>query len=231
MPKITGSGHCATCAIRHLSIFANLRPDRLDNIPFRPIVTRYKSGETLYLQGAPANALFTIRTGIVKVTKSLADGRSHILYLQTRGALLGWDSFLEDTYSQSAIAVTDCEVCRLPEHDLNLLRRNDLELDNAILRRWIESMRQAENKMLELSIKKGPEKLASLILDWCDSSPEGAWVDLPLTRGELGEALGLTVETISRFLTDWRKRHLISEQHHQIRIDDVEALEKIARRS
>jgi CRP/FNR family transcriptional regulator len=216
--------------MRHLSIFANLQPERLVNIPFRPIVTKYKAGEALYFQGATANALYTVRSGIIKITKSLADGRSHILYLQSKGSLLGWDSFVEETYSQNAIAVTDCEVCRLPEHELNELRRSDLELDNAILHRWVDSMRKAENKMLELSIKKGPEKLATLILDWCAPYPPGTWVDLPLTRGELGETLGLTVETISRFLADWRKRHLISEQHHQIRIDNIEALEEIARR-
>ncbi len=228
MPKITGTGHCATCPIRHLSIFANLRPQRLDNIPFRPLISRYRAGETIYRQGDRADALFTVRSGIVKITKSMANGRSHILYLETGGALLGWDSFLEDHYSQSAIAVSDVEVCHLPEPDLNRLRRNDLELDNAILQRWVTSLRRAESRMLDLSTRKGSEKLAALLLEWCADAAPGTWVDLPLTRGELGEMLGLTVETISRFLADWRKRGIISEQQRKIRIDDHPALEAIA---
>ncbi len=228
MPKITGTGQCASCPIRHLSIFANLRPERLANIPFRPLITRYKAGEAIYRQGEHADALFTLRSGIVKITKSLADGRNHILYLETGGALLGWDSFLEDDYSQSAIAVSDVEVCRLPEPDLNRLRRNDLELDNAILQRWVTALRRAESRMLDLSTRKGTEKLAALLLDWCADAEPGSWVDLPLTRGELGEMLGLTVETISRFLADWRKRGIISEKHRKIRIDDRTALEAIA---
>ena len=228
MSKLVGTGQCASCAIRHLSIFANLKPTRLDNIPFRPLVTRYKAGEAIYLQGDKANTLFTVRSGIVKVTKSLADGRSHILYLETAGALLGWDSFLESRYTQSAIAVSDCELCQLPEADLERLRRNDRDVDTAILQRWVTSLRRAESRMLDLSTRKGTEKLASLLLEWCADAPPGSWVDLPLTRGELGEILGLTVETISRFLADWRKRGLISEQHHKIRIDDPDTLKNIA---
>jgi CRP/FNR family transcriptional regulator len=215
--------------MRQQSIFADLRPERLRNIPFRPLVTHYKAGEVIYAQGDKANALFTVRSGIVKISKSLADGRSHILYLETTGALLGWDSFLEERHTQSAIAVSDCELCHLPEPDLNRLRRNDNELDTAILRRWVTSLRRAESRMLDLSTRKGTEKLATLLLEWCADAPPGTWVELPLTRGELGEMLGLTVETISRFLADWRKRGLISEQHHQIRIDDREALIDIAR--
>ncbi len=228
MSKLVGTGQCASCAIRHLSIFANLKPTRLDNIPFRPLVTRYKAGEAIYLQGDKANTLFTVRSGIVKVTKSLADGRSHILYLETAGALLGWDSFLESRYTQSAIAVSDCELCQLPEADLERLRRNDRDVDTAILQRWVTSLRRAESRMLDLSTRKGTEKLASLLLEWCADAPPGSWVDLPLTRGELGEILGLTVETISRFLADWRKRGLISEEHHKIRIDDPDTLKNIA---
>ncbi len=228
MSKLVGTGQCASCSIRHLSIFANLKPARLDNIPFRPLVTRYKAGETIYLQGDNANTLFTVRSGIVKITKSLADGRSHILYLETAGALLGWDSFLESRYTQSAIAVSDCELCQLPEADLERLRRNDRDVDTAILQRWVTSLRRAETRMLDLSTRKGTEKLASLLLEWCADAPPGSWVDLPLTRGELGEILGLTVETISRFLADWRKRGLISEEHHKIRIDDPDTLKGIA---
>lgn len=228
MPKIIGSGKCPTCPIRHLSIFANLQQSRLESIPFRPLITRYTAGEAIYRQGDSADTLFTLRSGIVKITKSLPDGRSHILYLETSGALLGWDSFVEDTYSQSAIAVSDVEVCRLPESELNVLRFKDMALDNAILRRWVNSLRRAEQRMLELSTMKGPEKLATLLLDWCSNAPPGTWVDLPLTRAELGEMLGLTVETISRFLADWRKQGLISEQHRRIRINDLEGLIAIA---
>ncbi len=228
MPKITGTGHCPSCPIRHLSIFADLRPERLANIPFRPLITRYKAGETIYQQGERADALFTVRGGVIKIIRSLPDGRNHLLYLETTGALIGWDSFLEEHYSQSAIAVADAEVCRLPERDLNRLRHADLELDNAILRRWITSLRRAEDRMVDLSTRKGNEKLAAFLLDWCATAPPGDWVDLPLTRGELGEMLGLTVETISRFLADWRKRGIISEEHRRIRIDDLPALQRVA---
>ena len=228
MPKITGTGHCSNCPIRHLSIFADLRPERLVNIPFRPLITRYKAGEVIYQQGDHADALFTVRGGVIKITKSLPDGRHHLLYLETTGALIGWDSFIEDHYSQSAVAITDAEVCRLPERDLNRLRRADLELDNAILQRWITSLRRAENRMVDLSTRKGSEKLAAFLLDWRAEAPPSDWVDLPLTRGELGEMLGLTVETISRFLADWRKRGIISEEHRKIRIDDLPALQRIA---
>lgn len=228
MHKTIGKGHCLHCPMRPLSIFAKLDLDILEQINFQPTVQTLQAGDSLYLQGDDAHYAYTIRHGLIKLNKTLANGKSQIIRLLRKGDLLGMDAFSEMPYNHDALALTDIEVCRLPIDTLHTLRRSNEAIDTAVLQRWNQNLREAEDMMLELGAKKAAERLSSFLLRWCSGEQDGEWIDLPLSRAELGELLGLTLETVSRFLSDWKKRGLISESHQQIRILEPDALEAIA---
>lgn len=230
MSKIVGKGECRSCPMRHLSIFAELPEARLDALRFRTTVLTYRPGETIYYQGDRSEAAYTLRRGLVKLTKMLPNGRTQITQVLRTGDLFGWDGFAELAYNHNAVAITDVEVCRLPIRELDALRYEDRAVDRAILRRWVKSLRESEDMMLELGAKKAAERLASFLLDWWENAPDRdeEGVPLPLSRTEIGELLGLTIETVSRFLSDWRKSGFISEKGHKLRILDPEGLKKRA---
>nr|CAA6814881.1 MAG: transcriptional regulator, Crp/Fnr family [uncultured Thiotrichaceae bacterium] len=226
MPHIVGQGQCATCQIRHLSIFAELADVLNEDIrAFKPSVMVFDANEEVYPQQITANNAFTLRKGFVKLSKMLPNGRSQIVRLLRKGDLFGFDGFAGETYNHTAIALTDIEVCRLPLNELMALKKKNPEIEQAMMLRWIQHLREAEDMMLELGAKKAGERLASFLLRWCGEN--GSSQELPLSRLEIGELLGLTIETVSRFLSDWRRKGLIRESRGMMQITDVQALREL----
>lgn len=230
MSHIKSKGHCLTCPIRHLSIFGELPLERLEQIQhFQPTVMEYQIGETVYHQGAPAQTAYTLRKGMVKLTKSLANGRTQIIRVLGAGELFGFDGFADETYSHSAIPLSTLEVCRLPLIDLASLKKQYTEIDTAMTQRWLQYLHAAENQMLALGVMKAPERLASFLVNWYDSGlVTQAGVALPLARGEIGELLGLTLETVSRFISEWKRQGYIRENKGYLQLIDRTALLKAA---
>ncbi len=231
MSKLAGKGECFSCHMRDLSIFAELPQDKLVELGFRPAMMVFEEGEVLFREGEVASAAYTLRSGYVKLTKSLANGRSQIVLVLSTGDLFGMDCLAGDNYHHNAIAITPSEVCRLPLKDLDSLRQQDPVIDRAILLRWAKSLRATEDLAVELGTKKAAERLASYLLSWCSGAAPDEWRELPLSRMEIGELLGLTIETVSRFFSEWRKTGLIFEQSGKIRIADPEKLARVARAS
>lgn len=228
MSNIKGRGHCQSCQIRHLSIFAQLPVNRLAEIQsFHPSVVTYAADETIYHQGDASVTAFTLRKGLVKLIKTLPNGRTQIVRVLRTGDLFGFDGFAGESYNHTAIPLGEIEVCRLPLQDLSALKKQNPEIENTMMKRWIQHLREAEDMMLELGAKKAAERLASFLLRWCENT-EGGWAPLPLSRGEIGELLGLTIETVSRFLSDWKRQGFLNEQRGSIQIQDVDGLRKAA---
>ena len=221
---VIGKGHCISCHIRHLSIFADLSIEQLNNIcGFSPSITSYTAKETIYFQGATPNNAFTLRKGMVKLVKSLPDGRVQIIRILKTGDLFGFDGFSHLNYNQSAIALTDCELCHLPINGLQKLREKQPTIDKAMMNRWIQHLRNAEDMMVELGTKKASERLASFLVNWGEEEKDG-WKKMPLSRKEIGNLLGLTVETVSRFLSQWKKMSIIQESKGSILIKNKNEL-------
>jgi CRP/FNR family transcriptional regulator len=228
MSNIKGKGHCQTCQIRHLSIFAQLPLERLTEIQsFQPSVVTYSADETIYHQGDTALNAFTLRNGLIKLIKTLPNGRTQIVRVLRSGDLFGFDGFADESYNHTAIPLSEIEVCRLPLGEIMELKKQNPEIENAMMRRWIQDLRHAEDMMLELGAKKAAERLASFLLRWCENTG-GDWIALPLSRAEIGELLGLTIETVSRFLSDWKRQGFINEQRGSIQIQNMEGLRKAA---
>jgi len=220
MSHIIGKGRCISCQVRHLSIFANLSTQYLGELcNFQPTVMTYTAKEFIYRQGDSPNNAFTLRKGLIKLIKSLPDGRIQIVRILKSGDLFGFDGFAHQNYNQSAIALSDCEICHLPLAGLQKLRLQRPEIDQAMMQRWIQSLHDAENMMLDLGAKKASERLANFLVNWGESEQDG-WKKMPLSRQEVGNLLGLTVETVSRFLSDWKRRGVIQERKGCIRIKD-----------
>ena len=246
MPHLKSKGHCLTCPVRHRSIFSDLPEETLkDSIEnFKTSVMVYKGGEIIFNQDTDSSeSVYTLRKGLIKICKSLPDGRIQIMRILVPGCLFGIDGFVGESYNHTAKALTDCEVCRLPLEELSDLRRNHPEIDRAILSRFIKNLRQTEDMLLELGAKKAPEKLATYIISLSESykanglklsndalnlSSKEEWHSLPLSRSEIGSLLGLTIETVSRFFSDWKRKGFIKESKRSIQVLDANGLKAAA---
>ncbi len=239
MPHLKSKGHCLSCPVRYRSIFSDLPESSLEDTikDFHTSVLTYEAGESIFHQDDNSDeSSYTLRKGLIKITKSLPDGRIQIVRVLVAGDLFGFDGLAGEGYNHTATALTDCEVCRLPLSDLAVLRKNNTEIDSSIMSRLIKNLRQTEDMLLELGAKKASEKLASFILNLSQSdnrselnaNEDRQWVKLPLSRSEIGSLLGLTIETVSRFLSDWKRKGYIKESKKSIQIIDAEGLKAAA---
>jgi len=238
MSHIKGKGHCLTCPVRNISIFSEISEESLESTieNFHTSVMSFDGGECIFHENDISNSAYTLRKGLIKISKSLPDGRVQIVRILLPGDLFGFDGFAGENYNHTATALTECEVCRLPLNDLAELRESNSEVDRSMMARWIKNLRQTEDMLLELGAKKASEKLASFILNLSQAdnridlyeSDKNQWVPLPLSRSEIGSLLGLTIETVSRFFSGWKRKGLIKESKGMIYIVDAEGLKASA---
>lgn len=227
MAQVTGKGHCKSCPIRHLSIFSQVPADHFDLIEgFHPIVMQYGADETVFHAGDEAVNAYTLREGLVKLSKDLPNGRTQIVRILKTGDIFGFDGFTRDNYNYTAVPLTGVEVCKLPMEQLKALKQKNADIEGEMMRRWIQHLDEAQDMMVELGAKKSNERLASFLIRWCAGRYPDEWIEMPMSRAEIGEFLGLTLETVSRVLSDWKRKSLLSEHSGKIQLLDPDGLRK-----
>lgn len=228
MSQQSGGHACQSCQIRHLGVLARLPAEHLGQIAqtFHPHVITFGGQETLYYQGDSAQYAYTVRSGFVKLLSMLPDGRTHIVRVLHAGDLFGFEGIVGGKYAHTAMALAKVEVCRFAINELIAVKQEYPEVDSVLTQRWIQSLTRAEDMLVELGAKKTGERLGAFLVRWCETAPKGieGWVPLPLSRVEIGELLGMTVETVSRALSEWKRQGLFQERGGFIRLPDVERL-------
>jgi len=226
MPKKEAISDCINCPIRSVSIFAGFSIEEVRNLSFPVHTVCYSAGEVFYHEGASPQAAFTIKSGVVKLVKELSNGRTQIVRLLTTGDIFGFEGLMDTRYHHTAVALNEAHVCHLSLSDLIAVCRDNPHVNEAILHRWAQALKQTEDLLVELGTKKANERLASFITSWCEHSGMDGWTALPLTRQELAELLGLTVETVSRILADWKRKLYLEEKQGAIRLNPKKDLMK-----
>ena len=169
-----------------------------------------------------------ILSGAVKLTKLMPDGRQQIVGLQFAPDFLG-RPFMSESNFGAEVAV-DVRLCTFPKDVLESMLGENPELENRLLRQVLKELDEARQWMLVLGRMTAKEKVASflsLIADHIDPEHDGDRVtfELPLSRAEIADYLGLTIETVSRQFTALRKEGLIEiEGNRHIVVPDREAL-------
>jgi CRP/FNR family transcriptional regulator len=223
--------HCSTCGARAFSVCAGL--DRADLANLDEIAERVavKTGDSLVREGETANHLFNITSGSVRIYKLLPDGRRQITGFLFAGDFVGLAT--GEAYGFTAEAIEDSTLCRFRKRDYRALVRDTPALEAALLDRAIHELAAAQNQILLLGRKTARERIASFLLDLPSRDPlrpsRDDHVRLPMTRMEIADYLGLTIETVSRELTKLKTSGLIRMLSlNELRIEAPEQLRAVA---
>lgn len=221
-----GTAECRSCGIRDLVLFADLtEPDfKLVHLPIDELV--FQSGSNLYDAGEDGRALFTIRSGLIKLVQYLPDGTQRIVRLLRRGAIAGLEVLVGSAYEHSAVVLQEAAVCRIPREVVDRLNRETPRLHRQLMQRWHQSLRQADEWLTELSTGSARERLARLFLQLAGDAP-----DRPVRvfgREDLGAMLGITTETASRTVAEFKRNGLITESAPNIVTCNLPALRRAA---
>ncbi len=196
---------CRSCEARHRGICGVLNPSELTALARHTRKANHPAGEELIGESTETSSYANVMKGVVKLTKGLEDGRQQVVGLQFAPDFLG-RLFGEE--SQVAVeAASDVELCVVPKAALERMMADTPALENRLMRQTLRELDEAREWMLTLGRKTASEKIASFLLliaehsDPDRDSDSPMRFDLPLTRGDIADYLGLTIETVSRQFT------------------------------
>ena len=223
---------CQSCEARHRGICGALEPSQLTELAKHTRQVQQDGGSELVADSEEVTSFANVMSGVVKLTKMLADGRQQVIGLQFAPDFLGRPFAKESKLS--AEAASDVKLCKIPKKALEKMMKESPELEHRLLMQTLNELDEARDWMVTLGRKTAAEKVASflyLIATHIDPTVDideltSSKFELPLTRVDIADFLGLTVETVSRQLTKLRKDGVIQIEHNRTFIvPDMERLE------
>lgn len=193
----------------------------------------YKKGEMLFREGEPADALFIINEGKVKIFNYTKDGREQILHILNEGDFWGELQLLQETtFNCYAKAIEDCRICLITKSHFQKLMLEKPEMSLKVLEVISQRLIHLENLTLILANNHPDSKLAYLLLDLSQrygvQTESKIVVNLPFTREEMANYTGLTRETVSRKLNQLSEKGIIKIiGHKKIEILDLAYLKNL----
>jgi CRP/FNR family transcriptional regulator len=224
---------CGACPIRERAVCAYSSASDLEALDAIKTYRDYAPGREILAAGEQWGLVGSVVRGVVKLTKTLADGRTQMVGLLFPGDFVGHAMRARADYD--AVSATSVTLCLFQRKPFKQLIRDNPRLEHRMLEMTLNDLDAAREWLLLLGRKTAREKLASflLMLGRRVAPPDNAGgevqIDLPLTRAEIAEYLGLTIETVSRQMTKLRGDGVIAfESTRILRLPDLSLLEEEA---
>lgn len=188
----------------------------------------------LFYEGNHSHGIFCIYSGKVKLYKGGSLGRQYIIRIESRGALLGYRNVLaEQPYPYATEAIEDSVICFINKTTFMSLLSKYPTVALTVMKKLSLELSELEEKTVDLVDKSSRVRLARLLLDMKEkhskAGPEGIELTIKLSREELAESIGITRETATRLLTQFREGGVVELDGHRILIKDCPSLARIAR--
>ncbi len=209
------TNYCASCAVHKQAICAKLSGAELEAFSSNSNRHVFKPGQTIFNECEDALTIYTVVSGDIRLSRMLDDGRRQITAFKSKGEFIGLSS--SGQYTCDAEAINDVVVCQFAAHSLE----KSLEEFNALQTQLIEMMQVEmlglQDHMVVLGRKTPLEKIAHFLVERARKEWGLEWdevdgvieVSLPMTRADIADFLGLTIETVSRTITRLRKQGVI----------------------
>jgi CRP-like cAMP-binding protein len=218
--------------LQQLPLFSALSLDQIASFADRFRASVFDQNATIFLEGDPANRLWVIQEGQVKIVKYGEGGKENLLEVIMPGEMFGGAGILFPIHPATAVAMTDVAVLCLPRKEYLQLIRSFPEVALKIIGILGERLRAAM-KMRALSAEHVDTRLAHILLKLADKIgvkvDEGVRIDMSLSRQDLADMAGTTIETAIRIMSKFRKDDLVmTESGGFIVIMDIERLTALA---
>ncbi len=228
----SGVSPCSTCQARQFSVCASLTEDGLKRLAASARTYHFAAGRTLVEQGEPAADLFNLTAGAARISRDLPDGRRQIVGFLYAGDLVGASAASHHGFTVEAIE--DVTACRFGAADYERLRLELPNLQNALFERLKLQFEDAQEQMVTLGRRNALERVAAFLTALAarlgvqdEAQPT---LPLPMSRTDIADYLGLTIETVSRAFTRLKSDGLIDPAARSVVLLKPDALMALAER-
>ncbi len=219
--------------LQHLPLFAGLTSDQIASFTDRFSAAKFDQNTTLFLEGDPADRLWVVEEGQIKVVKYGEGGKENLLEVILPGEMFGGAGILFPVHPATAVAMTDATVLCLPRSEYLQLIKIFPDIALKIIAILGERLR-ASMQMRAMSTDRVDTRLAHILLKLADkvgvTEESGMRIDMPLSRQDLADMAGTTIETAIRLMSKFRKEDLVmTESGGFIVITNIDRLRELAR--
>jgi CRP/FNR family transcriptional regulator len=221
---------CQECEIKGLSVCDSLEPDEFELLERIGRTLAFPAKATLFEQGRDAPFVSNLTSGALRLSKLLPDGRRQVVGFALPGDFLGLA--MQPTHVYTADALTPVKLCQFSRHGFSDLLDKKPRLLRALMNMAAHELTLAQDQMVVLGRRTAEEKIASFLIGmrnrYARIRGASVHVPLPMTRLDIGDYLGLTVETVSRMMTRFAREKAIVIVPDGVRLLDVPRLEQLA---
>ena len=224
---------CSTCSMHQLCLPMGLEDaeiNRLDQVIGGR--RRVAKDERLYKVGEPFRNLYAIRFGHFKTYQVNARGDAQVTGFQMAGELLGMDAISSGYHSCDAVALEDSEVCEIPFNRLEELFGQVPNLLRHFHRIMSQEITREQNVMLLLGNMRADQRFAAFLINLSTRYAARGYSPnsfaLRMSREDIGNYLGLTIESVSRLLSRFKKQELIKVDKREVTLLDPMCIKSIA---
>lgn len=226
---------CGDCPIRHRAVCARCEDDELSQLEEMKYYRSYQAGQTVIWSGDRMDFVASVVSGVATLSQTMEDGRRQMVGLLLPSDFVGRPG--RNTAAYDVTATTDLVMCCFRKKPFEELMITTPHVAQRLLEMTLDELDSAREWMLLLGRKTAREKIASLLaiiarrdagLQLTQPSKRLVF-DLPLTREEMADYLGLTLETVSRQISALRKDGVITlEGKRHVTIEDLDLLLEVA---
>jgi CRP/FNR family transcriptional regulator len=220
---------CLQCSLSNLCIPIAVNEEDIDHL--EALIKQGKTldrGDHIFKEHSTFGSLFAVRSGAIKTYSVTEDGEEQVTGFYLPGEIIGLDSTNTEAYSCSAKALERSSVCEIPFTQLEDLATKIPTLQHHFFSLMSKEIQGSRQLTMLLSKNTAEERIASLLLSLSSRLKlrklSGVSFRLPMPRNDIGNYLGLAVETVSRVFTRFQKSGLISVQGREVVLEDMDAL-------
>lgn len=231
--NIALQNHCAECAYRVERTFCNMSPETVAALDAVKFTSVYPKGSVLFVEGEQPRGVFILCSGRAKLTTSSTEGKTLIVKIAEEGEVLGASAtILGKAYEVSAETIEPSQLNFIKRDDFLRFLNQHAEACMHTAQQLSEKYHAAQREIRSLGLSQTTaEKLAKLLLDWCDGNgdetPKGIRLKVLLTHEEIAQMIGTTRETVTRLLSDFKRKKLIDVKGSTVVVLRKSALEEM----
>jgi CRP/FNR family transcriptional regulator, anaerobic regulatory protein len=225
--------NCGNCRLNSICLPLTLEDD--DIVQLDDIIQRSKplqKGQHLYREGDEFQSVYAVRSGTLKAYKTTDDGREQVTGFYFPGEIVGMDGISKNVHDSSAKTLETAAVCEIPFSSLSRLSTLMPNLQHHFFQLMSQRITEDQVLITLLSKNSADERVAALLLSISTRNARrklsATHFRLPMSRVDIGNYLGLTVETVSRVFSRMQKLNILRVDNKEIEILDTQAMRDMA---
>src|SRR6266576_6111194 len=224
---------CTECTVRAERLFCNMAGSAIASVDAIKFTGVYPKGSLLFVEGEMPRGIFILCSGRAKLTTSSTEGKTLIVKIAEPGEVLGASAtILGKAYEVSAETIEPSQLNFIKRDDFLKFLGSHADACMHTAQQLSEKYHSAQREIRSLGLSQTTsEKLAKLLLDWCDAggeeTPRGTRLKVLLTHEENGQMIGTTRETVTRLLSDFKRRQILDVKGSSVFVRERGVLESL----